>query len=47
MSQKDWEKVQKIIKKKSSKFLEKFLISNEIFLPNPLKTSLFSSSTTL
>ncbi len=34
MSQKDWEEVQKIIEDKSSGFLEKFLTSDKIFLPN-------------
>ena len=34
MSQKDWKEVQKIIEKKSSGFLENFLISDDIFLPN-------------
>ena len=34
MAQKDWKEVQKIIENKSSGFLEKFLISDEIFLPN-------------
>ncbi len=34
MSQKDWEEVQKIIEDKSSRFLEKFLTSDERFLPN-------------
>jgi hypothetical protein len=34
MAQKDWIEVQNIIENKSSGFLEKFLISDEIFLPN-------------
>ncbi|KYJ87552.1 DUF6997 domain-containing protein [Sulfurovum riftiae] len=34
MAQKDWEEVQKIIENKSPGFLEKFLTSDEIFLPN-------------
>ena len=34
MSQRDWIEVQNIIEEKSSGFLEKFLTSDEIFLPN-------------
>ncbi len=34
MSQRDWIEVQKIIEDKSSGFLEKFLTSDERFLPN-------------
>ena len=34
MSQRDWIEVQKIIEDKSSGFFEKFLISDERFLPN-------------
>jgi hypothetical protein len=34
MAQKDWVKVQEIIEKKSENLLEKFLTSDEVFLPN-------------
>ena len=36
MAQKDWNEVQKIIDLKSPGLIEKFLISNQVFLPNDL-----------
>jgi len=43
MAQKDWEEVRKIIELKSSRLLEKFLISDQIFLPNDLLHNPFST----
>lgn len=42
MAQKDWEEVRNIIDLKSSGFLEKFLTSDQTFLPNDLVTNPFN-----
>ena len=44
MAQKDWDEVQKIIELKSPGLLEKFLISDQIFLPNDLLANPFNTS---
>ena len=43
MAQKDWEKVRKIIDLKSLDLLEKFLISDQVFLPNDLSLNPFNA----
>ncbi len=43
MAQKDWEEVRKIIELESSGLLEKFLISDQIFLPNDLLDNTFNA----
>ena len=43
MAQKDWEEVRKIIDLQSSGLLEKFLISDQIFLPNDLLPNPFNA----
>ena len=42
MAQKDWEEVRHIIDAQSSGFLEKFLTSDQTFLPNELSPSPFT-----
>ncbi len=42
MAQKDWEEVRQIIDAQSSGLLEKFLISDQVFLPNALLPNPFN-----
>ena len=44
MAQKDWEEVREIIELRSSRHLEKFLISDESFLPNNLLPNPFNTA---
>ena len=44
MAQKDWEEVRDIIEDQSSGYLEKFLMSDQSFLPNDLLPNPFNAS---
>ena len=44
MAQKDWEEVRSIIEVKSPGFLEKFLTSDQVFLPNNILPNPFNKA---